>query len=382
MTIPLVNLPRDLEYTRLLFLILLLALTLCPVNALAREMNLDAEGTIIRLAPGDDLTAAAGRAGKGSTLLLADGHYRIDRPVILRQPGLTLRSASGNREKVIIDGQQREPLTRENCTNELLVVRGSDVTIADLSVRHARDHAIHIAPEKTGGDVLRVRMTNLHVSDTGQQLIKVNPAGTPGAMHWVDYGVLENSLIEFVDNSIMERKGEMFYTGGLDVHAARGWRVSGNTFRNIQNGGRLMEHAIHFWSHSRDTIVEGNRIVNCYRGIGFGMRTEASNNGRIYPDFSTGEGYVDHIDGAIRNNIISNDRGNHLECGIELMNVVGSKVYGNTIVSSDSPFSTIEYRGSRTSVVIKGNRVSHRLNRRGGVAVIDNNVVINKYENK
>ena len=47
------------------------------------------------------------------------------------------------------------------------------------------------------------------------------------------------------------------YTGGIDAHMARGWRVAENRFVGIYCAGEgLAEHAVHFWVGSRDTVVE------------------------------------------------------------------------------------------------------------------------------
>ena len=66
----------------------------------------------------------------------------------------------------------------------------------------------------------------------------------------------------------------------------------------------LSEHGIHFWQCCRDTLVEENVIVDCARGIGFGLSQTGSC--RTYPDdpYPTA-GFKDHIDGIIRNNFVA-----------------------------------------------------------------------------
>ena len=87
----------------------------------------------------------------GTTILLKDGTYTLGRPLIFRTPGVSIRSESGNRENVILDGKRGDGrLRRQNCINEIISIRASNVTVADLSICHARDHGIHISPENQG----------------------------------------------------------------------------------------------------------------------------------------------------------------------------------------------------------------------------------------
>jgi hypothetical protein len=68
------------------------------------------------------------------------------------------------------------------------------------------------------------------------------------------------------------RAGLRLYTGGIDAHQARDWVVRANRFTGIYcEDGEVAEHAIHFWTGSRDTLIENNVIVNCSRGIGLGL---------------------------------------------------------------------------------------------------------------
>ncbi|MFC1672373.1 right-handed parallel beta-helix repeat-containing protein [Planctomycetota bacterium] len=333
----------------------------------AAEPLKDPHKKFIRVSPTHNLAAAIGRAQPGVTVLLADGLYRIAVPLVLRKPDVWIRSESGDRDNVILDGRLPDkpltPLTRENCVNEIIAIRASFVTIADLTIRYARDHGIHLFPQNKGR-IENALMHNIRVYDCGQQLIKANSFGTPP--QWVDRVVLEDSLIEFVDNSIMQQTGESFYTGGLDVHGGKDWHIRRNVFRNIQREGKMMEHAVHMWSGSRDTIIEQNTFIDCFRAVGLGMKTKAWGKVRLYHQPGTVDPYHDHVLGIVSNNVVFNRKGIHLESGIELMNVSGTKVYHNTVVSHDKPFSSIEYRWPETTVQISNNIVSHTIMKRDG----------------
>ena len=50
--------------------------------------------------------------------------------------------------------------------------------------------------------------------------------------------------------------------GGVDAHAARGWTIRRNRIEGFWCPSGLSEHAIHFWSASRGTLVERNTIID------------------------------------------------------------------------------------------------------------------------
>ena len=330
--------------------------------------------TVLKVSAKDDLVQTVASAKPGTTILLKNGLYKLTRPLIFKKSNVWIRSESGKRNEVVLDGHTGTgELERKNCINEIIGVMASDVMIADISICHARDHGIHVSPQQKG-NIKNIVMDNIHIYDCGQQLIKVNSNGSKPLL-WVDAGVLKNSLIEFIDNSIMQDMGDYFYTGGIDVHGGRNWLIQGNTFRNIQRENKMMEHAVHMWFKSRGTVIEQNRFINCFRAVGLGMKIKPAGLVRVYKDGKGNKPYIDHIGGVVQSNFIFNDKGVHQESGIELMNVSGAKVYHNTIVSRDKPFSSIEYRWPNTRVRIMNNIVSHNIMQRNGAkAVLEGNI--------
>jgi hypothetical protein len=96
------------------------------------------------------------------------------------------------------------------------------------------------------------------------------------------------------------------------------------------------------------------------------MKTAATDLERKFGDGAGDDPYFDHIDGIIRNNLIFNLIGIHMETGIELMNVTGVQVYHNTVASAGAPFNSIECRWSNTTTVIKNNLCTDELMLRDG----------------
>ncbi|MCP4661155.1 MAG: hypothetical protein GY856_37610 [bacterium] len=317
-------------------------------------------GAVIEVTPGQAGALAgivAGAAG-GTTILLADGTYDLSggdsaSRLAFSTPDVTLRSASGNRGAVVLDAAYE--------TNELISIYASRVTIADLTLKRAFDHPIHISGP-AGQPISGVVVHNVHIVDPGQQAIKVNPVDDG----YVDQGTVECSRIELTDAG-RRRIRDQCYTGGIDVHQARGWVVRRNRIEGFWCNDGLSEHGIHFWRGCRDTLVEDNVIVDCARGIGFGLG--AGGGGRTYPDDPyPGVGYLGHVDGIIRNNFIAAAdarlfaSANGFDTGIGLEQARGTQVVHNTVASLQTPFSSsIEWRFDHTLVEVSNNLVSHNL---------------------
>jgi hypothetical protein len=315
---------------------------------------------VVRVGPGQAhrLPDIVARAKPGTTIFLDDGTYRIGRnSLAVRKEGITLRSRSGNRDAVILDGRGYE-------THTMISIQASLVTVADLTIREVYHHAVHVS-----GGGHHARLYNLHVIDARQQFIKVNP-DTGGRMN--DNGLLACSLLELTDagRTYVEEHPTLdyaCYTGGLVAHQAWMWVVRDNVFRNIHcsKGKGLAQHAVHFWKTSRDPLVERNRIFNCARGIGFGLGPEGSH--RTYADLpmTEGSGPVGHFGGSIRNNMIWSNMGSLFDTGIGLEQAAGVTVDHNTIFA-DAGFSSIDVRFPASDTVVRNNLANLRMTIRGG----------------
>jgi hypothetical protein len=320
-----------------------------------------------------ELRTAVDNAAPHTTIRLADGVYSLDGACLRMDVGhVTLRSASGEREAVVLDGNY--------LTTEVVQVAASDVTIADLTLREARDHPIHVM-STASSHTNNTQIYNVHILDPGQQAIKINPV--PGG-YYTDHGEIACSRIELTDAGrprIWDLNGSC-YTGGVDAHQSWGWVVRDNEIEGFWCDEGLAEHAIHFWVTSRDTVVERNRLTDNARGVGFGLVTWAE--GRVYPDQpcpAAGEGYVDHYGGVVRNNFVFAGRGalfgsdDGFDCGICLWNACGAQVLHNTVVSTQVPASSsLEWRFPYAEVDLANNLASHELLERGGTAHLAGNL--------
>lgn len=321
-------------------------------------------GDVVEVSTVSELETAVNSGTSGTTILVADGTYNLD-GVYLRfdVPNVTLRSASGDREAVVLDGNY--------VTTEIVQIVASDVTVADLTLREAYYHPIHVMSSESG-DTTGILIYNVHIVDPGEQAIKMNPYTGENALYFPDEGAIACSHIELTDAGRLHIRNNC-YTGGVDAHQARDWVIRDNLIEGFWCKSGLSEHGIHLWRSCRDTLVERNELQNNARGIGFGLVTDGSGV-RTYPDDpcpGAGGSYVDHYGGIIRNNVVFANRSElfasyyGFDCGICLWNVCGAQAVHNTVASTQAPFSSIEWRFDNTDVEIVNNLVSHNLRDRG-----------------
>lgn len=318
-------------------------------------------GAIIDVVPAQaaSLAGIVDTAVAGTTIRLADGVYALGGDSIwFHTPGVTLRSASGNAAAVVLDNNY--------AGGSILEIAASNVTVAEVTLQRAYHHPIHVAPQS--GSVTGTLIHDVRVIDPGEQGIKINANGTLHA----DSGVIRCSLVRLTDTGRpFVRNG--CYTGGIDGHRARDWWVHDNTIEGFWCENGLSEHAIHFWTGSRDTLVERNVIRNNARGIGFGLGQGTA--GRTYADSPCpGTTNAGHFRGVIRNNFVAvNDprvfaAADGFDSGIGLEEACSVEVLHNSVFSTQAPFSSIEWRFPITTGRIANNLASHNLRPRDGAA--------------
>ncbi len=224
-------------------------------------------GPTITISSATALREQAYNAAPGATILVSPGVYNLDNIIHIVNAGITIRGASGNRADVILDaGGMLSGFTHA------ILIEADDVTVADLTIRNAGEHGVSV----NGSD--RPTLYNLHIVDTGYQLVKVNPVGDGS-----DDGVLACSHLEYTTTAPEN------YTNGISAHNAHRWVVRDNRWERIRTPDNVPAPTILFWSGSSDTRVERNVLVDCYQGIAFG---------------NASHGPGDHTGGIVRNNMI------------------------------------------------------------------------------
>ncbi len=271
-------------------------------------------GTTVTVTTPAELIDQAYNAAADTTILIAAGTYALTNTVEVTHSGVTLRSVSGDRDDVVLDFAGNS-----NPNGISIDAAASEVTIADLTVKNAASNDIGVQ----GSD--RTTLYNLHVLDSVDQLIKVNPVSDGS-----DDGLLACSLIEYTDSAPDD------YTNGISAHDAHDWVVRDNTWRRIRGNVDVYLPTILFWSASSGTRVYRNRLYDCAGGIAFG---------------NASHGAGDHTGGLVANNFIY--RGIWGDVGIAMTHATGWTVAYNTVFlagsSSDGLTWSIEARFADTS---------------------------------
>jgi hypothetical protein len=279
------------------------------------------------------LKSALSQANGGSgdkTISISPGTYALDASFGLgiTRSGIVVRGQGSDPSQVVIRGQGMS-----GSISHGFQIFADDVVIENLTIAEVSNHAIQIHGESPS-DADRTILRHLVIRDTGQQMVKISYRDGEASYH------ADGGLVEDCDFTYTAGIGPQSYIGGIDAHNAQDWIVRRNRFSGIRSpSSGVAEHAIHFWSQSGNTLCEKNWIMNCDRGIGFGL----GNRG--------------HVGGTIRNNMIyhGSDRG---DVGIELENSSNTKVIHNTVILDHHAPGGIAVRfpGS-TGVQLKNNLI-------------------------
>jgi len=323
-----------------------------------------ATGNIVNVDSVSELVNAVNQAASGDVILIADGTYELNGAYLrIDVDNVTLRSASGNREAVVLDGNYD--------TTEIIQVVGSNITIADITLREAYYHPIHVTSTETA-DTLNTLIYNVHIIDPGEQAIKINPYTGSNAQHFTDDGIIACSHIELTDAGRPHIRNNC-YTGGVDAHQSENWVIRDNVIEGFWCESGLSEHAVHMWRSCRNTTVERNVLSDNARGVGFGLVTDGSGirtyAGNPCPSAS---GYVDDYGGIIRNNFIAANDSDlfaseyGFDCGICLWNSCNSSALHNTIYTAnpERTFSAMEWRFPNTLATITNNLANDAMRER------------------
>lgn len=292
---------------------------------------------------------AANSAGGNATILVADGTYTLNDTLYVNVPNVTIAGQSRSRDKVIIQGDAMSSTAR---VGTVLRIDGRNFELRDVTLQRSKYHLIQIVGEHDADSPV---IRDCILRDSYEQMLKVS-IDVNNLSVASDNGLVENCLFEYTAGI-----GPQYYIGGIDAHGSRNWTVRGNTFKGIASPSvTVAEFAVHFWNGSANNIVERNQIINCDRGIGFGM------DGRG----NTG--------GIVRNNAIyhSSGGGSYADTAIALIESPGTQVYNNTVYMENGFPWAIEYRFASTTGVLIANNLTNKpiLARDGASGTLVDNV--------
>ncbi len=295
----------------------------------------------------DALEAATRGAWPGDNILLADGDYPLRTSLDIAAPNVTIRGRRGDPTKVSLRGHGMAADT----VGVAISVSAPGVTVADLTVRDVKYHAIQVRGERGASGFT---LYNARLLDTGQQLLKVSVSE---GRRYADDGLVACSDFSYTTTAPSD------YTNGVDLLATRGWVIRDNRFQRIRGPeSRRWQSgpAILAWMASEDTIVERNVIIDSFRGIALGL-TPGPN-----PMSRNGHQEYDHLRGIVRNNVILN-LNRWADEAIEANAAREARIEHNTVLveSVESPWS-IGIRFPAGSALVRNNLTNHPILQRNG----------------
>lgn len=304
------------------------------------------QGQVVTVRTTEELKKAIEAGPDGVTIMVADGVYHLDNALLKNRNGITIRGQTGNREKVILDG---EGLQKPGRPRFCIRVHGChDFTIADMTVQNY-DFGLMLYGD---GDVRRPLIHNMvfrnfwirgvkgthpqRIWDSWEDLAPVEQAEkTRPRDGRIEYCLFVNEKPkEYLDDGF---NGD--YVSGIDMMWLKNWTIADNVFVNIRGHGGAARGAIFLWVNSEDVVAERNIIVNCDRGIAFG------NPSGPYPNMTRG---------IARNNFITAGAGQ----AIEFHHTADSAACNNTVYGQDLQYRrTIEFQTDNTDARFYNNLV-------------------------
>lgn len=285
-------------------------------------------------------------------IVLAPGTYKISKTVVISAPHIRLIGNPLDPSATHIIGHG---MRNRSAVENILNINAKNFTLDGVKLSDAGNHLIQISGERDADFPV---LKNCILQDSFEQLVKVSSGGN--SKRASDYGIVDNCEFKYT-NSI----GPNYYIGGLDAHGSKGWMVSNSVFRNIASpDNRVAEFAIHFWNGAKSNTVENNIIINCDRGIGFGLQGRPAEGG------------------AIVNNLIVHQVKDHpsSDVGIILEQTPNTQVLDNRVYLAHAYPNAIEYRFKETSnVVIMDNVTNKPIQKRSNAqASLFNNTIKKK----
>ena len=225
-------------------------------------------GDVIQVATVKQLFSAMQNVKPGGTIVLADGHYLMPRYIEMTTDNVTLRSVSGDRHKVVLDGatsRHGELLGITNCVG---------VTIADLTIQNVKFNGIKINSDR---GAQRVTVHNCVLHNIWQRGIKA-----PGLRNDDEKLRPRNCRVQFClfyndrpkqfsdDETDTPKTFNGNYIGGIDVKNTTDWIFRDNVFMGIQGRTREGRGCIYISENGQGATIERNVFLNCDIAVALG----------------------------------------------------------------------------------------------------------------
>ncbi len=298
----------------------------------------------------EDTIKALAQCDDPQTIILTSGNYSVNQTINITRDNLTIKSQTGEPKSVVIFGDAMSDTAK---VGNVLRISAKNFKLSGVTIEKSKYHLIQIAGEHGAQNPT---IENCILRDSYQQMIKVTYGKQQNKR--VKNGVIENCLFEYSAGI-----GPNWYIGGIDAHGAIAWRIKNNTFKNIASPKQQeAEHAIHFWDNSEANIIEQNRIINCDRGIGFGLGQQGNSAGIIAGNF------IYH----------NNSEHRFADVGIALESSPNTLVQDNLVILKHNYPNAIEYRfAASKDILISNNKTNKAIKTRNSAqAILQKNIML------
>jgi lysophospholipase L1-like esterase len=224
-------------------------------------------GEVVDVSSVEELFRAVEEIPDGGTVRLADGHYFLPSVLTIAGDGVTLRSRSGDRTRVVLDGERSRH-------GELVLIRGQGVTVANLTIQNIKWNGFKIGSEF---GAQRATISNCVIRNIWQRGVKAShiPPESPELYPRdcrIQFCLFVNDRPKRFedDETDTPRTYNGNYIGGIDVKNTHGWTISDNVFVGIRGRTREGRACIYVSEEGVDCVIERNVIVDCDVGIALG----------------------------------------------------------------------------------------------------------------
>ncbi|HYF51878.1 MAG TPA: PKD domain-containing protein [Planctomycetota bacterium] len=273
-------------------------------------------GRVVNVNTASGFVSACTNALAGDTIMLADGTYTVTRVRLINKNNVTIRSASGDPTRVVLQSKAW-PATYDDLDDILRLEGSRNITIADITFGECHAYGLKLE-SLSGAPIQNIRVHHCRFINNGTRGIK----GTLGVGTLVDGGLVQYCWFENtkVPPTTWQSGGD--YITSVDCMVLNNWTFADNMFMNIKGANGGGRGAIFVWVDSRNVTVERNAFIGCDRSIAFG-------NPSGTPPHMT--------NGLIRNNFIRKGADTAIEVCATDANY-GVRVYNNTIWTDDPTF--------------------------------------------
>lgn len=320
-------------------------------------------GTVVRVRTTEGLVDAIAGAEPHTTILVADGTYELPLGVSLETDNVVLRSESGDRTAVVLDGAKNHMTVNSAL---LRIRRASRVTIADVTFANAKKYGVLVYGDS---NVQNLTVYNVVFRNCWCRGLKgtdpsrpddrrTNPRNPDDVADRVrPHGGQVRYCLFTADHTKTDRDDgfDGDYISGIDMVRLSDWVFADNIFCNLRGANGGGRGAIFIWVGSDTILIERDLFVACDRSIALGNPS----NKRLSVKSA-----------VVRDNRIVAGVNRAIECN----STSEVNVYDNRIFATHDTFPTVEFIDGSAGGLLHHNIIHGRISCEPDVVVEHNHI--------